>query len=144
MSFKNWFFVLALMAGILAPSLSADAPYTEGTVWNITFVRTEANRTDDYLTQLSGYYKKFMDKAKEDGLILSYKLLLGSAANEDDFDLMIMVESKNMASFDNSLEKWEAMEKELFSENETETAITNYTKVREILGSKLMREIFLK
>lgn len=136
--------ILALALSLAAPALAAKSPYNEGSVWMLTFVRTEANRTDDYLRQLSGFWKPLMEKAREEGLILSYQMLLGSAANREDFDLLLMVEFKDMATLDAEKDRWEALEDKLFNEQQTETAVSGYAQVREILGSKLMREITLK
>ena len=41
-----------------------------------------------------------MEEAKSEGLIVSYKILSGAAANKEDFNLVLMIENKNMASFD--------------------------------------------
>jgi hypothetical protein len=121
-----------------------EIPYKEGSVWSVVFIRTEANLTKEYLKELSYYWQTLMDKAKEERLILSYKVLLGSAANRKDFDLMLMIEFKNMASLDNTSKKWEALEKKLFTKKKTDAIIQKYAKVRELIGEKLMREIHLK
>ena len=41
-----------------------------------------------------------MDELVKQKLIKSYKILMGEASNEDDFDLILMTEVENFASYD--------------------------------------------
>src|SRR6266481_8191359 len=79
----------------------SDAPYTEGPVWNITMVKAKSGMGDEYLKGLAKTLKGTLDEAKKQNLVLDYKILLGNAATPQDFDILIMVESKNMAALDN-------------------------------------------
>src|ERR1700738_785839 len=76
----------------------SDAPYTEGPVWAITMVKTKYGMTDDYLKGLAKTFKGTLDEAKKQNLIVDYKILIGDAANAQDYDILLMVESKNMAA----------------------------------------------
>ena len=128
---------------------SQDDVYDEGTVWSLTFVRTGANVAEDYLKDISKTWKTFMDGAVKEGLVKSYKILLGPPANEDDFNIVLMIENENMAAFDPDPErdaKFDAMEEKIKEsmEGKYEETIINYEKLRQIYGTKVMREIFLK
>src|SRR2546425_9967442 len=79
----------------------SDAPYTEGPVWGITMVKTKPGMSDDYLKALAKIYKSTNDEMKKQGLIMDYKVLLGDNSNPQDFDILLLVEFKNMAAFDN-------------------------------------------
>jgi len=123
--------------------------YDEGTVWSLTFVRTGANVADDYLKDLTKTWKAFMDGAVKEGLVVSYKILIGPPANEDDFNIVLMIENKNMASFDPDPErdaKFDAMEEKIKEsmKGKYDETVTNYENLRQIYGTKVMREIFLK
>jgi hypothetical protein len=135
--------LLTAWAGLC--SAQSDAPYTEGTVWNITMVKTKYGMTDDYLKGLAKTFKGTLDEAKKQNLIISYKILLGDTATPHDFDILLMVESKNMAAFDNSREKFDPISKKIEGsvDEQRQTAIKRLD-IREILGNKLMREITLK
>src|SRR5204863_7283901 len=78
----------------------SDAPYTEGSVWNVTMVKTKYGMSDDYLKGLAKTFKGTLDEAKKQNLIMDYKILIGDAANAQDYDILLLVESKNMAAFD--------------------------------------------
>ncbi|MCK7517384.1 MAG: hypothetical protein MZV64_06505 [Ignavibacteriales bacterium] len=61
-------------------NLAQDTPYDVGTVWNLAFIRTGVNSEDDYLKGLKNTWEASMKEAVKEGLIKSYKMLLGSAA----------------------------------------------------------------
>jgi hypothetical protein len=140
---------IILLAGIATLSLYAqrgwaqsDAPYNEGSVWTLTMVRTKYGMTDDYIKGLARTFKGTLDEAKKQNLILSYKILLGDASGKDDFDMILMVESKNMAALDNAREKFDPIARKVEGsvDEQRQTAIKR-VDLREILGNKLMREI---
>ncbi|HVD96499.1 MAG TPA: hypothetical protein VNE84_10235 [Candidatus Limnocylindria bacterium] len=123
----------------------SDAPYTEGTVWNITMVKVKPGLGDQYLKGLAKTLKGTLDEAKKQNLIISYKILLGDAATPQDFNILVMVESKNMAALDNAREKFDPITKKVVgSTEEQEKTATQRLEIREIMGGKLMREITLK
>lgn len=123
----------------------SDAPYTEGSVWNITMVRTKPGLDDQYLKGLAKTFKGSLDEAKKQNLILSYKVLIGAASGANDFNILLMVESKNMAALDNSREKFDPIAKKIEgSVEEQEKTMVKRLDIREILGEKIMREVTLK
>jgi hypothetical protein len=135
--------LFAAAAGLC--SAQSDAPYTEGPVWNITMVKAKYGMGDEYLKGLAKTFKGTLDEAKKDNLILDYKILLGDAATPHDFDILLMVESKDMAAFDNAREKFDPIARKIEgSPDQQRQTATKRVEIREILGSKLMREITLK
>ena len=123
----------------------SDAPYTEGPVWGITMVKTKPGMGDDYLKTLAKIYKSTNDEMKKQGLIMDYKVLLGNDANPQDFDILLMVEYKNMAAFDGLREKADPIaDKILGSEDVQRQGAIKRMEIREIMGNKLMREVTLK
>src|SRR6202162_5285822 len=123
----------------------SNAPYTEGPVWLITMVKAKYGMTDDYLKGLAKTFKGTLDEAKKQNLIIDYKILLGDSAMPHDFDILLMVESKNMSAFDGSREKFDPIAKKIEgSEDQQRQTAIKRVDIREILGSKLMREITLK
>ena len=123
----------------------SDAPYTEGPVWQITMVKTKYGMSDDYLKGLAKTFKGTLEEAKKQNLVLDYKILIGDAANPQDFDILLMVESPNMAAFDNAREKFDPIAKKVEGSIEQQrTTATKRLEIREIMGGKLMREITLK
>jgi len=136
----------ALSLGIASLcSAQSDAPYTEGPVWNITMVKTKAGLGDQYLKELAKTLKASLEEAKKQNLVLDYKILLGNPATPQDFNILIMVESKNMAAQDNAREKFDPIARKVVGTTDQQQAIqVKRLDIREILGTKPMREITLK
>lgn len=123
----------------------SDAPYTEGSVWQITMVKTKPGMTDDYLKGIAKTFKGELEEAKKQNLIMDYKVLIGEAATPQDFDILLMVESANMAALDNSREKFDPIANKIGGSVEQQRATsTKRLDIREIMGSKLLREVTLK
>ena len=139
-------------AGVLLVSLfclsgiavAQEAPYTEGSVWAMTFVRVEPGRLDDYFKNLNGMYRKVNEEAKKQGFVLSYKVIGTSASTRDDWNLLILVEFKNWAAFDELNAKFRAIVNKLASEEQQEAGIEARAKIREIIGGKIGRELSFK
>jgi len=138
--------VAALSLGIASLcSAQSDAPYTEGPVWTVTMVKTKTGMTDEYLKELAKTLKGTLEEAKKQNLVLDYKILLGNPATPQDFDILIMVESKNMAAQDNTREKFDPIARKVVGTTDQQQAIqVKRLDIREIMGTKLMREITLK
>jgi len=136
----------ALSLGIASLcSAQSDAPYTEGPVWNVTMVKTKAGMTDEYLKSLAKTLKASLEEAKKQSLVIDYKILLGNTSTPQDFDILIMVESKNMAAQDNAREKFDPIARKVVGTVDQQQALqVKRLDIREIVGTKLMREITLK
>jgi len=126
-------------------SAQSDAPYTEGPVWTVSMVKTKTGMTDEYLKELAKTLKASLEEAKKQNLVVDYKILLGNDATPQDFNILIMVESKNMASQDNAREKFDPIARKVVGTTDQQQAIqVKRLDIRQILGTKLMREITLK
>ena len=135
--------LFAAWAGI-CPAQS-DAPYTEGPVWQLTMVKTKYGMGDDYLKGLAKTFKGTLEEAKKQNLILDYKILIGDSANPQDFNILLMTASPNMAALDNAREKFDPIARKIEgSPDQQRATATKRLEIREILGDKLMREITLK
>jgi hypothetical protein len=136
----------ALSLGIASLCVAqSDAPYTEGPVWTVTMVKTKTGMGDEYLKGLAKTLKGTLEEAKKQNLVLDYKILLGNAATPQDFDILIMVESKNMAAQDNTREKFDPIARKVVGTTDQQQAMAvKRLDIREIIGTKLMREITLK
>ncbi len=145
---KSLIFIASIAVAIAFMGLcraQSDAPYTEGPVWTITTVKTKAGMSDEYLKGIAKTFKGAFDEAKKQGLIMDYKILLGDAATPQDFNILLMVESKNMAALDNAREKFDPIARKIEGTPDQQLATqTKRLDIREIMGTKLMREITLK
>ena len=144
---RNLSVAVLLTAGMAVPAVAQGntAPYTEGSVWDLTFVRVKPGMDDDYLNNLRVNWKRINDLAQRQGVVRSYKVISAGAANREDWDLMLMVEYKNMAAMDSLREKFEPIQRRIVGqESEQCTRALQRNQIREIIGGKLGRELILR
>ncbi|HTD14292.1 MAG TPA: hypothetical protein VK673_03900 [Chthoniobacterales bacterium] len=141
-------FAFCLFASVPQPSKAQDSsPYTEGSVWFISFIKLKTGLEDDYLKSLKTSWQAMADEGKKVGYILSSKILYGEAANPQDFQLILMVELKNMAALDDLRAKEDAALQKVFGssfEQASKDLAAKRVEMREIYGTKILREITLK
>ncbi|MFN7953721.1 MAG: hypothetical protein U0610_18485 [bacterium] len=139
------FVALLLVLGVIGVGRADDTPYTEGSVLDMTYVRIKPGGFDQYMKFLSTDWKAMNEALKKEGLILSYRIVSSTSANRDDWDLMLVVEYKNMAALDGLDEKSRGViEKLAGSMAKADEKATQRGEVREIIGEKLGRELTLK
>ena len=68
-------------------------------------VKTKPGMSDDYLKALAKIFKSTNDEAKRQGIITDYKILVGDAATQQDYDILLMIEYPNMAALDGLRDK---------------------------------------
>ena len=123
----------------------SSAPYNEGPVWTITMIKTKTGLADEYIKQITGTVKPVYDDEKKQKTILDYKIFNGEASNPHDFNILVLVEYPNWAAFDTLREKMDPIVAKVMGSEEQRTQMAvKRLDVREILGTKTMREITLK
>src|SRR2546430_1476157 len=122
----------------------SSAPYTEGSVWTLSMIKTKTGLGDEYLKQITGTVKPVYEEAKKQKIVLSYKILNGESSNPHDFNILILVEYPNWAAFDTFRDKMDPVfAKVMGSEEQRKDMAIKRLDVREILGTKTLREITL-
>lgn len=141
---------LGALAGLFAfvaltGAQAADRPWTEGPVSEISSIRTEPGKFDDYMAWLAGPYKQMMEAMKAAGLIVDYAVYATSPRSPSDPDLYLVTVYKNMAALDDLAAKSDPIAEKLQgSLAEQNKAYIDRGKMRTVLGSQLIREAVLK
>ena len=86
-------------AGV-AQAQTAERVYDNGPVWTIASVETKPGMFDDYMAYLAGPWRSIQEAGKARGDILDYKVLSLADPRDHEPDVMLLVEYKNMAVFD--------------------------------------------
>ena len=82
---------------------------------------------------------------KKRGMVLDYKVLTVADPRDNEPDLFLMVEWKNMAAFDTPLDEQDAMARKLFgSLADASKADLDRESIRTLRGDMLTRELILK
>jgi hypothetical protein len=107
-------------------------------------MRTKYGATDRSMQHLADDWKITLDEAKKQGLVLSYKAFIGPPANKEDWDVMTMIEVKDLTSpteFYNRLGRIYAAS--IGSKPSAKWESDRRSDVREVLGMKVVREAIL-
>ena len=132
-------------ASAAVTTAQSTAPYTEGAVWQITMVKTKPGMGDDYLKTLAKIFKSTNDEAKKQGIITDYKILIGDAATQQDYDMLLMIQYPNMAALDGLRDKIDPIGAKMIGNDDQQRQLAvKRLEIREIMGDKTMREITLK
>jgi len=135
-------FAFAALSGTAA---AADRPYTEGTVTNVSAIRTMPGMFDDYMAWLAGPYKQAMEAQKAAGVIVSYAVYATVPRGPEDPDISLLTTYKNMAALDNLSARLDPIyEKLQGSMAEQNKAYIDRGKMRTVLGDELIRQMVLK
>ena len=137
--------IMAFGLTLTSALYAQEKTYKDGSVWQVGFIKVSANMTIDYLNNLKANWKATHDEAVKQGLIVSYKILEGTAANPEDWDIMLMTEFKNLAAMEGSEDKWEAISKKIIGgEDAMKKLNESRVSMRTIYGGKLLKEVVYK
>ena len=135
-------FAFAALSGTAA---AADRPYTEGTVTNVSAIRTMPGMFDDYMAWLAGPYKQAMEAQKAAGVIVSYAVYVTVPRSPEDPDIYLLTTYKNMAALDDLSARLDPIyEKLQGSMAEQNKAYIERGKMRTVLGDEMIRQMVLK
>ena len=135
--------VLVGMSVLASQAMAQDKPYREGSVWSVTMIKVKPGMFDVYMREVLPQRRKIMEEAKKAGLVLSEKILSGPSSGRDDFDVLLMTEYKNFAALDGMDAKFDLiMSKVVGSEDKQVQQMSKRGEVREILGDKVMQELW--
>ena len=140
---------LLVLGSLLAAGLSVHAqmarPYRNGSVWQISFIRMKPGMDTAYLTYIATDWKRVQEGAKKDGLILSYRVLTTEGHGPTDFNILLMTEYKDPATLEASEQKNDAYFQKAVGDDQKQIAgYKERLEIREVLGTRLAREIVLE
>lgn len=134
--------VLTLSAAIFA---QVSRPYRNGSVWQISYIQIKPGMNTAYMNYLATDWKKQQEALKKDGLILSYKVISTEQHGATDFNLMLMVEHKDLATMEANQAKADSLAQTVVGNDEKQMqGYHDRLAIREVLGTRLAREIVLE
>lgn len=137
--------VVVLAIALSANSFAQDRTYKNGSAWAVSFIQVKNGMSRDYLNSLKTTWKVVQDEGIKQGLILSYKVLEGSASNPEDWQIMLMIEYKNLASMEGNEDKWDAIQAKVVGNEEDQKKLREIrVNMRTMYGTKMMREVVFK
>jgi|SRR5437867_5978087 len=138
------------MATVMAPpktdtaSLDDERTLIPGSVWSVEFIRVKPGRGLEYARMLADSFKKMLDENQRQGIVLSYKIFTNAPSDRDDFTHLFMVEFPNFAALDQRDKMDTVTKKTVGSLAKLQDLQREREEVREIIGSRLVREVHFK
>lgn len=139
--------VLALAPALLITAAMAEdaRPYDNGPVWDFAMIQTKGGHFDDYMKFVSTQWRAEQEAAKAKGWVLDYKVFSVVDARDNEPDIILAVEYKNMGVMDTPLDENEALMKKVFgSLPASNKAAVDRESIRTLKGDILTRELILK
>ena len=134
-----------LILAVAAYTQMVSRPYRNGSVWSIAFIHTHPGMENAYLTYLTTDWKREQEALKQQGLILSYKVLTTEAHTAGDWDVMLMTEYKDLATMEANEAKADTVATSLLGgDQKIEQGYRDRAAIRDVLGGRLAREIILQ
>jgi len=120
-------------------------------VYVVSTIDLEPNVDAQYLNQMKRTWGNNMDVFVAEGLVEEYHIFQSVNQYDGDFDLLLMIKYKNLATFDSNKKnnkRWDAAQEKArkkLSQQQSNEITATFPKMRTILDSKMMREItFIK
>jgi len=141
--------LLSAAALLVIPSLASAAdsarPYDNGPVWDVSAIQTKHGHFDDYMRFVATSWRALQEELKKQGQVLDYKVLTVADPRDNEPDIYLLVEWKNMAAFDTPLDKQDALTRKMFgSVADANKAGLDRESIRTLRGDMLTRELILK
>jgi hypothetical protein len=138
----------AATASLAFSSMAALADghaFTEGPVVNVSSIRTEPGKFDEYMNWVDTVWKARQEAAKKSGYVLSYRVVRVEPRSENDPDLHLVINYKNWAALDGATARGDALTAQTEGSVEAGKKSTiERGKLRRVLGSWTGQELELK
>ena len=119
--------------------------FTPGSVWGVSMIRIHSGMDQAYLEYLDTQLKKESDISIKNGFMKSYKIL---RSQDDDagWNMLILREYDSFASLEKNAEKADEVLRQAtgIDDQKNMQGYTDRSKIREVMGTKFMRELVLK
>ncbi len=146
---KNKVLLTAFVAVLLLLAVSVYGQvhkyFTPGSVWNVTMIRIHPGMDQAYFEYLDTQLKKESDISIKNGFMKSYKILR-SQGDDGDWNMLILREYESFASLEKNEEKADEVLRQStgIDDQKGMQGYMDRSKIRDVTGTKFMREVSLK
>lgn len=144
---------IAASAAALTLAINAQAfeVYTDYTfskeVWNVTMVKVNPNRVDDYLEGLKQTWAPGCEIGKKNGTVLDCFVYLSDTASNRDFNMLLVMKFPSGASSDPNAEQFKKLQTEMrarLAQEKQDKLVEGYEELRTFFGEQNFRRIDFK
>lgn len=116
-------------------------------VWNVTMVRVNPNRIDDYLEGLKQTWVSGCEISKKQGTVLDCFVYLSETAANRDFNMLLVTKVPSGATADPNAEQYKAFMAAMraqLAEDKQDKLVEGYEELRTFFGEQNFRRIDFK
>ncbi len=119
--------------------------YTPGSVWGVTTIKIHPGMDQAYLEYLDTQLKKESEISIKNGFMKSYKILR-SQDDDSGWNMLILREYESFASLEKNEEKADEVLRQStgIDDQKSMQGYVDRSKIRDVMGTKFMRELILK
>jgi len=140
--------VAVLAAGSAAQAFEVYTDYTlSKEVWNVTMVKVNPNRIDDYLEGLKQTWQSGCDIGKKMGTVLDCYIYVSETAANRDFNTLLVMKFPSGASSDPNEAQFKQFQAEMrkqLEEQKQDALVQGYEEFRTFFGEQSFRRIEFK
>ena len=144
---KLFFSSLAAVMLVLVISVYGQVHkyFTPGSVWGVSMIRIHPGMDQAYLEYLDTQLKKESDISVKNGFMRSYKILR-SQDDDSGWNMLILREYDSYASLEKNEERADEVLRRAtgIDDQKGMQGYIDRSKVRDVVGTKFMREVVLK
>jgi hypothetical protein len=135
---------LVLTLGVVVFA-QVNRPYRNGSVWQISFIQMRPGMDTAYLNYIARDWKRENEALQKDGQILSYKVITTEGHSSNDWNIMLMVEYKDLATMEaNEMKADNLLQTVIGTDEKQMQGYRDRLAIREVMGTRLGREIVLE
>jgi hypothetical protein len=137
-------FVITMLMSV-ATSAQVKRPYHNGSVWVIGVIQIKPGMDTAYKNYLANDWKKNQEALKKEGVILSYMVIQTEMHSGTDWNMLLLTEYKDLASFEASEAKADNIAQTVIGDDAKQMqGYKDRLLIREVLGNRLAREVVLE
>jgi hypothetical protein len=147
------YLAMAASAAALALAVNAQAyeVYTDYApskeVWNVTMVKVNPNRIDDYLEGLEQTWVSGCEISKKQGTVLDCFVYISETAANSDFNMLLVTKFPSAATLDPNAEQFKAFQTAMraqLAEDKQDKLVEGYEELRTFFGEQNFRRVEFK
>ncbi|HQZ81850.1 MAG TPA: hypothetical protein PLR83_01400 [Pyrinomonadaceae bacterium] len=137
-------FAMMLTLSIVA-SAQVNRPFQNGSVWVIGVIQIKPGMQNAYKSYIATEWKKQQEALKKDGQILSYMVIETEAHSVADWNMLLMTEYKDLATYEANQTKADELNQTLVGNDAKQMqGYRDRLQIREVVGNRLSRQIILE
>ncbi len=146
---RNLILVCSLLAMMLTLNIVTSAqvnrPYSNGSVWVIGVIQMKPGMETAYKTYIATEWKRNQEAMKKEGIILSYMVIQTEAHSANDWNMLLLTEYKDLATFEANQSKADNLAQTVVGNDAAQMkGYRDRLQIREVLGNRLARQIVLE